>query len=261
MARVVVGTHPPLVCSGVQAPTPEIKAAWVSEIRKVLTSQLQACRGEGLFPGLPRGTFGRSKQPQPLALQAPGGEGAWPRVLTALGPSPHRGQPAPCPRAVPEPAPAHTGRHQVRPAACRAPSGSQPTHTTVSPGPQAHCSGPGGVSQAHMLLVSPSRSASGRGPSVFPCFLLGRGRKSHCDQRRVGGCPKSSPARVCPRWQRPGWPGPRSTPTQLWGPRLTGKRGRGGSFRTGLVTRLLPSFILRRFIHPLFFTVFHVSHT
>uniref|UniRef100_A0A8C2UPS7 Guanine nucleotide exchange factor DBS n=1 Tax=Chinchilla lanigera TaxID=34839 RepID=A0A8C2UPS7_CHILA len=29
---------------GAQAPTPEIKAAWVSEIRKVLTSQLQACR-------------------------------------------------------------------------------------------------------------------------------------------------------------------------------------------------------------------------
>ncbi|XP_004858583.1 guanine nucleotide exchange factor DBS isoform X5 [Heterocephalus glaber] len=28
----------------IQAPTPEIKAAWVSEIRKVLTSQLQACR-------------------------------------------------------------------------------------------------------------------------------------------------------------------------------------------------------------------------
>eukprot|EP00071_Canis_lupus_P012540 XP_005634179.1 guanine nucleotide exchange factor DBS isoform X10 [Canis lupus familiaris] len=28
----------------VQAPTPEVKAAWVSEIRKVLTSQLQACR-------------------------------------------------------------------------------------------------------------------------------------------------------------------------------------------------------------------------
>ncbi|XP_040137670.2 guanine nucleotide exchange factor DBS isoform X12 [Ictidomys tridecemlineatus] len=28
----------------VQAPTPEIKAAWVNEIRKVLTSQLQACR-------------------------------------------------------------------------------------------------------------------------------------------------------------------------------------------------------------------------
>ncbi|XP_027943136.1 guanine nucleotide exchange factor DBS isoform X2 [Eumetopias jubatus] len=28
----------------VQAPSPEIKAAWVSEIRKVLTSQLQACR-------------------------------------------------------------------------------------------------------------------------------------------------------------------------------------------------------------------------
>ncbi|XP_035312818.1 guanine nucleotide exchange factor DBS isoform X1 [Cricetulus griseus] len=28
----------------IQAPTPEIKAAWVNEIRKVLTSQLQACR-------------------------------------------------------------------------------------------------------------------------------------------------------------------------------------------------------------------------
>lgn len=28
-----------------QAPTPEIKTAWVNEIRKVLTQQLQACRG------------------------------------------------------------------------------------------------------------------------------------------------------------------------------------------------------------------------
>lgn len=41
-----------------QAPTPEIKAAWVSEIRKVLTSQLQACRGEGAASGLsPGGPF------------------------------------------------------------------------------------------------------------------------------------------------------------------------------------------------------------
>uniref|UniRef100_A0A8C0G6T9 MCF.2 cell line derived transforming sequence like n=1 Tax=Chelonoidis abingdonii TaxID=106734 RepID=A0A8C0G6T9_CHEAB len=30
----------------IQAPTPEIKATWVNEIRKVLTSQLQACRGK-----------------------------------------------------------------------------------------------------------------------------------------------------------------------------------------------------------------------
>ncbi|ELK14882.1 Guanine nucleotide exchange factor DBS [Pteropus alecto] len=30
----------------IQAPTPEIKAAWVNEIRKVLTSQLQACRDD-----------------------------------------------------------------------------------------------------------------------------------------------------------------------------------------------------------------------
>uniref|UniRef100_A0A8C4VEG8 MCF.2 cell line derived transforming sequence like n=1 Tax=Falco tinnunculus TaxID=100819 RepID=A0A8C4VEG8_FALTI len=30
----------------IQAPTPEVKATWVNEIRKVLTSQLQACRGE-----------------------------------------------------------------------------------------------------------------------------------------------------------------------------------------------------------------------
>uniref|UniRef100_A0A4W4HFQ9 Mcf.2 cell line derived transforming sequence-like a n=1 Tax=Electrophorus electricus TaxID=8005 RepID=A0A4W4HFQ9_ELEEL len=30
----------------VQAPTPEIKTAWVNEIRKVLTGQLKACRGE-----------------------------------------------------------------------------------------------------------------------------------------------------------------------------------------------------------------------
>lgn len=88
--------------------------------------------------------------------------------------SPQRPASTPCPRAVPEPAPAHTGRHQVRPAACRAPGGSQPAHATVSPGPQAHCPGPGCV-RAHTLLVSPSRSASGRGPSLCPCFLLGRG--------------------------------------------------------------------------------------
>lgn len=55
LVRVTVGTHSPLVCSGAQAPTPEIKAAWVSEIRKVLTSQLQACRGESPSPGLPPG--------------------------------------------------------------------------------------------------------------------------------------------------------------------------------------------------------------
>uniref|UniRef100_A0A8B9GGB1 MCF.2 cell line derived transforming sequence like n=1 Tax=Amazona collaria TaxID=241587 RepID=A0A8B9GGB1_9PSIT len=30
----------------IQAPTPEVKATWVNEIRKVLTSQLQACRGK-----------------------------------------------------------------------------------------------------------------------------------------------------------------------------------------------------------------------
>lgn len=29
----------------IQAPTPEIKTAWVNEIRKVLTQQLKACRG------------------------------------------------------------------------------------------------------------------------------------------------------------------------------------------------------------------------
>lgn len=34
----------------VQAPTPEIKTAWVNEIRKVLTQQLQACRGTADTP-------------------------------------------------------------------------------------------------------------------------------------------------------------------------------------------------------------------
>lgn len=33
-----------LICL-MQAPTPEIKTSWVNEIRKVLTQQLQACRG------------------------------------------------------------------------------------------------------------------------------------------------------------------------------------------------------------------------
>uniref|UniRef100_A0A4W6EJN0 MCF.2 cell line derived transforming sequence like n=1 Tax=Lates calcarifer TaxID=8187 RepID=A0A4W6EJN0_LATCA len=36
----------------VQAPTAEIKTAWVNEIRKVLTQQLKACRGRNLFARL-----------------------------------------------------------------------------------------------------------------------------------------------------------------------------------------------------------------
>uniref|UniRef100_A0A2K5HJ98 Guanine nucleotide exchange factor DBS n=1 Tax=Colobus angolensis palliatus TaxID=336983 RepID=A0A2K5HJ98_COLAP len=47
----------------VQAPTPEIKAAWVNEIRKVLTSQLQACREASQHRAL--------EQSQSLPLPAP----------------------------------------------------------------------------------------------------------------------------------------------------------------------------------------------
>ncbi|XP_060989748.1 guanine nucleotide exchange factor DBS isoform X13 [Dama dama] len=47
----------------IQAPTPEIKAAWVSEIRKVLTSQLQACREASQHRAL--------EQSQSLPLPAP----------------------------------------------------------------------------------------------------------------------------------------------------------------------------------------------
>nr|XP_051697667.1 guanine nucleotide exchange factor DBS isoform X3 [Oryctolagus cuniculus] len=47
----------------VQAPTPEIKAAWVAEIRKVLTSQLQACREASQHRAL--------EQSQSLPLPAP----------------------------------------------------------------------------------------------------------------------------------------------------------------------------------------------
>ncbi|XP_042111020.1 guanine nucleotide exchange factor DBS isoform X10 [Ovis aries] len=49
----------------IQAPTPEIKAAWVSEIRKVLTSQLQACREASQHRAL--------EQSQSLPLPTPGG--------------------------------------------------------------------------------------------------------------------------------------------------------------------------------------------
>ncbi|XP_061027080.1 guanine nucleotide exchange factor DBS isoform X3 [Eubalaena glacialis] len=49
----------------VQAPTPEIKAAWVSEIRKVLTSQLQACREASQHRAL--------EQSHSLPLPAPAG--------------------------------------------------------------------------------------------------------------------------------------------------------------------------------------------
>uniref|UniRef100_A0A671VC19 MCF.2 cell line derived transforming sequence like n=1 Tax=Sparus aurata TaxID=8175 RepID=A0A671VC19_SPAAU len=40
-----------------QAPTPEIKTAWVNEIRKVLTQQLQACRGTADTPRASRACF------------------------------------------------------------------------------------------------------------------------------------------------------------------------------------------------------------
>ncbi|XP_047576417.1 guanine nucleotide exchange factor DBS isoform X6 [Lutra lutra] len=49
----------------IQAPTPEVKAAWVSEIRKVLTSQLQACREASQHRAL--------EQSQSLPLPAPPG--------------------------------------------------------------------------------------------------------------------------------------------------------------------------------------------
>ncbi|KAB0403179.1 hypothetical protein E2I00_014996 [Balaenoptera physalus] len=49
----------------VQAPTPEVKAAWVSEIRKVLTSQLQACREASQHRAL--------EQSHSLPLPAPAG--------------------------------------------------------------------------------------------------------------------------------------------------------------------------------------------
>ncbi|XP_057563748.1 guanine nucleotide exchange factor DBS isoform X1 [Hippopotamus amphibius kiboko] len=49
----------------VQAPTPEIKAAWVREIRKVLTSQLQACREASQHRAL--------EQSHSLPLPAPAG--------------------------------------------------------------------------------------------------------------------------------------------------------------------------------------------
>lgn len=71
-----------------QAPTPEIKAAWVSEIRKVLTSQLQACRGERGSPtpwfSLQRalvcegaGAGWHGKRPSSLPLQRPASTGPW----------------------------------------------------------------------------------------------------------------------------------------------------------------------------------------
>lgn len=52
---VYLGSSSPYLLAflwGAQAPTPEIKAAWVNEIRKVLTSQLQACRGKNVSPML-----------------------------------------------------------------------------------------------------------------------------------------------------------------------------------------------------------------
>lgn len=40
-----------------QAPTPEIKSAWVNEIRKVLTEQLKACRGTKNTPPRPLSVY------------------------------------------------------------------------------------------------------------------------------------------------------------------------------------------------------------
>lgn len=99
----------------VQAPTPEVKAAWVSEIRKVLTSQLQACRGSsrgGSQPGSGALLHTAKATPTP---GAPGGAAASQvKSVTCFCVPPCRSQPAPCAGAVPEPASARATRHQVR---------------------------------------------------------------------------------------------------------------------------------------------------
>ncbi|TKC45326.1 hypothetical protein EI555_001080 [Monodon monoceros] len=110
----------------VQAPTPEIKAAWVSEIRKVLTSQLQACRapgGEGagfaflshaglLSPQRPASTEPWSSPTACPCPRPPAPGEAWPRVGGVTSGS----QPMPpgLRGPVTEP-PGHRGRSGERP--------------------------------------------------------------------------------------------------------------------------------------------------
>lgn len=68
-----------------QAPTPEIKAAWVNEIRKVLTSQLQACRGEAAFGFCVFSPVLLSTTQEPLACECSGAQ--FP-LITGVCPSP-----------------------------------------------------------------------------------------------------------------------------------------------------------------------------
>ncbi|XP_027632011.1 guanine nucleotide exchange factor DBS isoform X2 [Tupaia chinensis] len=83
----------------IQAPTPEVKAAWVSEIRKVLTSQLRACREASQHRAL--------EQSQSLPL--PAAPGASPskgntRKLEERRTGPLSPEGCGCPASLPKPA-------------------------------------------------------------------------------------------------------------------------------------------------------------
>lgn len=116
-----LSTHLLAFLLGKQAPTPEIKAAWVNEIRKVLTSQLQACRGEAVFKRsfscsfLSRCIFTcvQSNRTVPVCARHLGAEAKTLIHVVCLLP-PRRSQPAPGTGAVAEPAPAGPDQHQVR---------------------------------------------------------------------------------------------------------------------------------------------------
>ena len=92
----------------------EIKAAWVSEIRKVLTSQLQACRGKRSGPPAAPLCSGRIPTHVQSNSQIVGCCWRCGRAARGLCVPSRRSQPAPSTGTVPEPSSAHAAQHQVR---------------------------------------------------------------------------------------------------------------------------------------------------
>lgn len=92
----------------------EIKAAWVSEIRKVLTSQLQACRGKRSGPPAAPLCSGRIPTHVQSNSQIVGCCWRCGRAAQGLCVPSRRSQPAPSTGTVPEPSSAHAAQHQVR---------------------------------------------------------------------------------------------------------------------------------------------------
>ena len=242
----------------------------MSEIRKVLTSQLQACRGEGLFSGLPPGRVWSLGAAPTL-----GPPGSWRGGHTAPDPdrtgplSPQRPAstaPSSSPRACPCP-------HQLAPGEARRMRGSKwepanPRHRvswSPSPLPRARGCVPGshaaGQSQQVSIKACASCPSLRQRPVPLSLFSPGEGAETPSRSARGGWHPESSPTPTCQSWQRPGGRVLGARWLRAVGPTAHGQMGTRGPISHW------PHYVSSALLFPLLlypstiylFTVFYVS--